>query len=217
MATDRSSSKEGLMIELDPYWLNYGKRIRNLVGIIDTPHTKVGEEVLKNFWNASVIRNYNRLHQIIGGLIALVEYEEIGKIEGRNYFSNPTNQIIALNAFSLFIEGKIKNESYEREDKSYEDYKKFFERLFKRLNQMEEQVKQEIRFPNFLNSLGMIISQEIQRLGVGGGFYIEMDKIRKEIKDYLLELKKLEGGQIFSEIGGKIKWALLESSPQENN
>jgi len=202
-ANEGSSEQKLIVAELDPYWVNYGRNIRELVKLISSPHTQAGEEELKSFWDYPEIRNYPPVHSIIGMWIALVEYEEIGKKEGRDYFSDPINQIITLKAFKFSIESEIKTEFYD------DLYKSFFEGILKRLNQLEEQIKEGTKLPNFLNSLGMIVSQEVENLIGRGVFDMRMDKIRGEIREYLSELIELDGGQIFSEIQKGIESVLI--------
>jgi hypothetical protein len=204
MTANEGSSEEKLIVaELDPYWVNYGRNIRELVKLISSSHTQAGEKELKSFWDYPEIRNYPPVHSIIGMWIALVEYEEIGKKEGRDYFSGPINQIITLKAFKFSIESEIKTEFYD------DLYKSFFEGILKRLNQLEEQIKEGTKLQNFLNSLGMIVSQEVENLIGRGVFDMRMDKIRGEIREYLSELIELDGGQIFSEIQKGIESVLI--------
>lgn len=209
MTTDRTSSEQNFIIELDPHWCKHGEKIRNLINLIDHPLTQVGEERLKEFWSDPVIRAYTRLHPIIGAWIVLVECEQIGEDKGKKYLSEPENQINALKAFKVLIENKIKSDAYEGGDKSYETYKSFFENLLSRLNQLEEQIEKGIRLPNFLNSLGIIMAQEISKLS-GTSFNIEIENIRKEIKDYLPRLKKIDEGEIYSAIEKIIEEAFVE-------
>ena len=209
MTANEGSSEEKLIVaELDPYWVNYGRNIRESVKLISSPHTQAGEEELKSFWDYPEIRNYPPVHSIIGMWIALVEYEEIGKKEERDYFSDPINQIITLKAFKFSIESEIITESYN------DHYKRFFKSILTRLNQLEERIKEGTKFPNFLNSLGMIVSQEVQNLIGRGVLDMRMDEIRGKIRVYLPKLRKLDGGQIFSKIQKGIESVLIWSSEE---
>jgi len=45
MTANEGSSEEKLIVaELDPYWVNYGRNIRELVKLISSLHTQAGEE-----------------------------------------------------------------------------------------------------------------------------------------------------------------------------
>jgi len=196
----------------DPFWLEYGEKIRAVREAIEAPKSRVGEEIVKDAFNNPVFIVYNRLSPIFASLIALVEYDEIGKAEGKDYFSGPTNQIIILKAFKLLVEDEVKFPYSEDERKKYDDYRRFFEGILERLNGLEEQIRNGQQFPNFVNSLGVVISQETEKLRGVEGFNIKMEGIREKIRNYLLQLREIEKGRIFSEIKDKIEKIIVDTS-----
>ena len=76
----------------DPFWLEHGEQIRTIREVLETPKTRVGGEILRSVFDQPVFMVYNRLHPIFSSLVTLAEYDEIGKAEGRSYFSEPLNQ-----------------------------------------------------------------------------------------------------------------------------
>lgn len=60
----------------------------------------------------------------------------------------------------------------------------------------------------------MIVSQEVQNLIGRGVLDMRMDEIRGKIRVYLPKLRKLNGGQIFSEIQKGIESVLIWSSEE---
>lgn len=91
-------------ISLDSFWLEYGEKIRQVRQIIESPKTSAGEEIKKNVLNYPIFRVYTRLSPIFDCLVTLIEYDEIGKKEGLNYFSQPENQRIVLKALGMLVE-----------------------------------------------------------------------------------------------------------------
>ena len=172
----------------DPFWLEHGEQIRTIREVLETPKTRVGEEILKSVSVKPVFMVYNRLHPIFSSLVTLTEYDEIGKAEGKSYFSEPLNQRIILKAMKLLIEDKIKFPYSEEEKKKYEDYREFFEGVALRLDQLDKQIQTGQRPPTFANSLAIIISQETTKLKGVENFGINMEGVRKKIADYLPQL-----------------------------
>jgi len=195
----------------DPFWLEYGEKIRAVREAIEAPKSRVGEQIAKGAFNNPVFIVYNRLSPIFASLIALVEYDEIGKAEGKDYFSVPTNQIIILKAFKLLVEDEVKFPYPEEEKKKYEDYRRFFEEILERLSELERQINNGQRFPNLVNSLGIVITQESGKLRGVSGFNIKMDEIRGKVRNYLPQLREIEGGKIFSEIKERIEGNLVNT------
>ena len=181
---------------------------------METPKTRVGEEILKSVFDQPVFMVYNRLHPIFSSLVTLAEYDEIGKAEGKSYFSEPLNQRIILKAMKLLIEDKIKLPYSEEEKKKYEDYREFFEGVTLRSGQLDEQIQTGQRPPNFVNSLAIIISQETTKLKGVENFGINMEGVRKKIADYLPQLAQIDDGGILSEIKARLERPLI-GQPQD--
>ena len=193
----------------DPFWFEHGEQIRAVRKVIEAPKTEVGEEILKNAFNIPFFVVYNRLHPILSSLVTLVEYDEIGKTEGKSYFSEPTNQGIVLRAIKLLVEDSIKFPSFGEEKKKYEDYHKFFEGALSRLGQLDKQIQAGQTPPNFVSSLVMIISQEISKLKGVEEFGIKTEKIRERIADYLPQLAQIDNGKILSGIQAQLEMPLI--------
>ena len=198
----------------DPFWLEHGEQIRTIREVLETPKTRVGEEILKSVFDQPVFMVYNRLHPIFSLLVTLAEYDEIGKAEGKSYFSEPLNQRIILKAMKLLIEDKIKLPYSEEEKKKYEDYREFFEGVTLRSGQLDEQIQTGQRPPNFVNSLAIIISQETTKLKGVENFGINMEGARKKIADYLPQLAQIDDGGILSEIKARLERPLI-GQPQD--
>jgi hypothetical protein len=198
----------------DPFWLEHGEQIRTIREVLETPKTRVGEEILKSVFDQPVFMVYNRLHPIFSSLVTLAEYDEIGKAEGKSYFSEPLNQRMILKAIKLLIEDKIKFPYSEEEKKKYEDYRKFFEGVTLRLGQLDKQIQTDQRPPNFVNSLAIIISQETTKLKGVENFGINMEGARKKIADYLPQLAQIDDGGILSEIKARLERPLV-GQPQD--
>ncbi len=198
----------------DPFWLEHGEQIRTIRKVLETPKTRVGEEILKSVYDKPVFMVYNRLHPIFSSLVTLAEYDEIGKAEGKSYFSEPLNQRMILKAMKLLIEDKIKFPYSEEEKKKYEDYREFFEGVTLRLGQLDKQIQTGQRPPNFANSLSIIISQETTKLKGVENFGINMEGVRKKIADYLPQLAQIDDGGILSEIKAQLERPLV-GQPQD--
>lgn len=200
----------------DPFWLEHGEQIRAIRKVLETPKTRVGEEILKSVYDKPVFMVYNRLHPIFSSLVTLAEYDEIGKAEGKSYFSGSLNQIIILKAMKLLIEDKIKLPYSEEEKKKYEDYREFFEGVTLRLDQFDKQIQTGQRPPNFANSLAIIISQETTKLKGVENFDIDIDMegVRKKIADYLPQLAQIDDGAILCEIKAQLERPLV-GQPQD--
>jgi len=197
---------------LDPFWLEHGERIRTVRKVIEAPKTRVGEEIQKNAFSNPVFVVYNRLHPIFSSLVTLAEYDEIGKAEGKSYFSEPTNQGIVLRAIKLLVEDSIKFPYPGEEKKKYEDYHKFFEGALSRLGQLDKQIQAGQKPPNFVNSLVMIISQETSKLRGVEDFSIKIEKIRERIADYLPQLAQVDNGKLLSGIQAQLEMPLVSAN-----
>ncbi len=198
----------------DPFWLEHGEQIRTIREVLETPKTRVGEEILKSVFDKPVFIVYNRLHPIFSSLVTLAEYDEIGKAGGKSYFSEPLNQRMILKAMKLLIEDKIKFPYSEGEKKKYEDYREFFEGVTLRLGQLDKQIQTGQRPPTFANSLAIIISQETTKLKGVENFGINMEGVRKKIADYLPQLAQIDDGGILSEIKAQLERPLVDQ-PQD--
>lgn len=195
-----NQTPEFITLDLDPLWLKHGEQIRTVREIIEAPKTTIGEKISRNAFNSTVFIVYNRLQPVFSSLVTLTEYDEIGKAEGKSYFSKSVNQRIVLKAFRLLIDDVIKLPFGEKEVKKYEDYRQFFEATLLRLGQLDKQIEQGLEIPNFINSLAMIISQEIARLKGVENFKINIGKIRSDIIGYLPQLEQIDDGGLLSEI-----------------
>ena len=199
----------------DPFWLEHGEQIRTIREVLETPKTRVGEEILKSVFDKPVFMVYSRLHPIFSSLVTLVEYDEIGKVEGKSYFSESLNQRMILKAMKLLIEDKIKFPYSEEEKKKYEDYREFFEGVTLRLGQLDKQIETGQKPPTFANSLAIIISQETTKLKGVENFGINMEGVRKKIADYLPQLAKIDDGGILSEIKAQLERPLVGQPRQK--
>ena len=193
---------------LDPFWLEHGERIRTVRKVIEAPKTRVGEEIQKNLFSSPIFVVYKRLHPIFSSLVTLVEYDEIGKAEGKSYFSGPTNQGIVLRAIKLLVEDSIKFPYPGEEKKKYEDYHKFFEGALFRLGQLDKQIQAGQKLPNFVNSLAMIISQETSKLKGVEDFSMKINRVRERIADYLPQLAQIDNGELLSGIQAQLEMPL---------
>jgi len=197
----------------DSFWLEHGEQIRTVRRVIDSPKTWAGEEIQKNALDNPVFMVYNRLHPIFSSLVTLIEYDEIGKAERKSYFSEPLNQEIILRAVKLLIEDKIKF-PYSGEGKNYDDYRQLFEGTLLRLGQVEKQIQAGQKFPNFVNSLVMIVSQETLKLKGVNNFGVDIAGVRKEIADYLPQLAQIDEGRVLLEIKAQLEGPLV-GQPQD--
>lgn len=202
---------------LDPFWLEYRKEIQTMKQAINTPNTYVGEELYQEAMRNTVFQVYNQLIPPYGSLIALMEYDEIGKRDSQDYFSSPTSRQVILKAFSLLIEDHIKSPYPPESLKKYKDYAPFFNRMLKRLRSFEAQIREGIEFPNFVNSLGMIFQQEVNNLEGVENFNLKKNIIRKRIADYLPELEQLDGGKVFQAIKEQISKVVAPVRQGENS
>lgn len=197
------------IFSLDPFWLEYQGQIRQLKRAIEAPKTRVGEEILKDALNNTIFVVYNRLNPVLGSLIALLEYDEIFRAEGSNYFLDPKNQRIVLKALGIVVESKIKVDYLPEEKKNYGDYQPFLEEVLFRFHQYEEQIQAGTGQPvNFVNSLIVIVSQEISKLKGVRNFGVGIEGIRSKIKDYLPTLKETDEGRMFMKIREQMTDAL---------
>jgi len=197
----------------DSFWLEHGEQIRTVSKVIEAPKTRVGEEIQKNLFNNPIFMVYKRLHPIFSSLVTLVEYDEIGKAEGKSYFSEPTNQGIVLRAIKLLVEDSIKFPYSGEEKKKYEDYHKFFGGALSRLGQLDKQIQAGQKLPNFVNSLVMIISQETSKLKGLEDFGMKqvgmkIERIRERIADYLPQLAQVNNGELLSGIQDQLEMPL---------
>ena len=195
----------------DPFWFEHGEQIRRVRKVIETPKTRVGEEILRDTLDDRLFVIYNRLHPIFSSLLTLVEYDEIGRAKGESYFSEPTSQRIVLKALKILIEDKIKFPYREEEILKYEDYDQFFKKALFRLGQLEKQIQTGQGFSNFVNSLLMIFSQETGKLEAVKTFSIKTETIRKAIADYLPQLAQIENGELLSEIQAQLEMPLVST------
>lgn len=196
-------------LSLDPFWLEHQGQIRQVKRAIEAPKTRVGEEILKDALNNTIFVVYNRLNPVLGSLMALLEYDEIFKAEVSNYFSDPQNQRIILKALGIIVESEIKVGYLPGERKKYGDYLPFFEGVLSRFHQYEEQIQAGTGQPvNFVNSLIVIVSQEISKLKGVRNFGVGIEGIRSKIKDYLPALKEIDEGRMFMETREQLTDAL---------
>lgn len=196
---------------LDPFWLEHQGQIWQVKKAIEAPKTRIGEEILKDALNNTIFVVYSRLNPVFGSLMALLEHDEIfnAEKEDSNYFSNPENQRIILKALGIRVENEIKIGYLPEEKKKYEDYLPFLEGVLFRFHQYEEQIQAGTGQPvNFVNSLIVIVSQEISKLKGVRNFRVGIEGIRSKIKHYLPELKGIGEGKIFMEIREQMTDAL---------
>jgi len=195
----------------DQFLLEHGKQIRELTHVLESPKTNVGEACQNKLFNNPILMVYNRLHPLYSSFISLIEFDEIGKAEGKNYFSEPTNQIMVLKATNLLMEDGIKfpYDQKEGDKKVYSDYRGFFENTLQRLGQFEKQIENGQKTPNFVNSLAIIVSQEVNKMKGVENFVFNTDLVRKGVSEYLPELEKIEDGKILSEIRSRIESPLV--------
>lgn len=197
---------------IDPFWLEHREQIWQMRKAFEAPKTRVGEERLSDALNNPVLMVYHQLGPIFGSLVALLEYDEISKKEGKGYFSEPINQRMALKAFGVLVEDKIKIPCSPEEKKQYGDYRAFFEGVLTRFHQLETQIQAGGRLPNFVNSLVMTVSGESTKLKGVENFRINTEGIREKIARYLPELEKIGEGRILSEIKKQMTSALVSQA-----
>lgn len=192
------------------FWLEHQGQIWQVKKAIATPKTRVGEEILKDALNNTIFVVYSRLNPVLGSLIGLIEYDEIFRAEGSRYFTDPQNQRVVLKALGIIFENEIKSGYPLREKMGYEDYLPFLKGALLRLHQYEEQVQAgRGQSVNFIDSLVVIVSQEISKLRGVRNFGIGTEGIRRKIKDYLPVLREMEAGRVFMEIKEQMIRALF--------
>lgn len=196
------------LLPLDEVWRNHFEKIRNCRKNLQSPLTLEGKKMAQEVYNNPVFSVYTRLQPIFSGLINLVEAEEI---LGKDFFDNPTNQIIVIKALSLLIEDQIKYPHQPNETKKYDDYQQFFNHYLERLKLLEEQIGNSQKPPNLVNSLIMIFSQRVNELPGVENFNINIEEIRRRIREYLPELEKIDEGKILKEIKNCWQEALVDT------
>lgn len=198
----------------DPFWLEHGDQIRKMNEYLEVPKTSAGElSHLTLFTKNPILKTYGQLNPIFFGVITLIECDEIGKFQEKNYFAESVNQEIALKATKLLIEDAIKRPYSSAEDKKYGDYRNFFEGSLFRLGQLGKQIQQGQILPNFVNSVAMIISQETNELGGIVDFDLETKKIRAKIADYLPQFAKIENGKLLSTVSSLLETSFVNAKP----
>ncbi len=173
---------------------------------IARPQTKTGEEDWNRALDNPVFAVYSRLHPILGSLISVMEYEQIGRLRGEEDFLGPERQRMILRALNLIIEDAIKSPygPSEREQPQYEDYQKFLKNLFAEFWNIDSDLQGGKERPNFVNSLFMIFINEVNGLKGVEGFNIKFGDIKKEIADYLPQLEQIENGRLLKQILDKL-------------
>jgi len=196
----------------DSFWLEHGGQIRNIREVLETPKTRVGEGILKSFIDNPVFVVYTRLRPTFSSLVAVVEYDEISKLEDKKYFSEPVNQRMVLRAVGLLIEDEIKCPYPEEGKKKYDDYRRFFEGTLSRFAQLDKQIQAGRKPPYFVNSLVIVVCQETKKLKGVENFGLNMEKIRGKIADYLPQLAQINYGSILSGIKNQLETCLVDQT-----
>jgi len=196
-------------LETDPLWLNYAIKIREIREQLSSPLTQEGEQITKDVFNNPVFIVYNRLQPIFAGLVSLIEADEILKEDSNNPFQDPKTQRLILRAFNLLVEDQIKYPYNEDEIKKYEDYKVFFEGFLKRTRSIDNQIKEGGSLPNFINSISLILSQQMDYLPGVRNSSINTQKIRRKIQSFIPQLALMENGNILREIKNRWQKALI--------
>jgi hypothetical protein len=196
-------------LPFDPFWLEHQKDIRKMQETIKCPQTKAGEGTWNDALNNPVFKVFNRIHPFLGSLISVMEYEQVGREEGRDFFSGREEQRIVLRALNLTIEDSIKFRYGSDEKAKYEDYRKFFENMLGRFRATDSLIQEGRQFPNFVNSLFTIFIQEVNNLKGVENFNIDIERIRRKITDYLPQLKKIDEGRILE--------AIIDKMPSEQS
>jgi|GEM_PF-5209449 len=204
-------SQEAILFQIDPLWLNYAPKIREIRQQLSSPLTREGEIITQELFNNPVFVVYNRLQPIFSGLVSLIEADEILKEDSNNPLQDPTTQRLILRAFSLLVEDQIKYPYDGAEAKKYEDYKSFFAKLLSEIRTFDKQIEQETPPPNFINSLVMRLSQKVNNLAGVENFSINTENIRGRIQSYMPKLRQIDGENIFQEIKSRWQKALSSS------
>ena len=131
---------ELLKFHLDPFWLEHQKNIGEIKKAIERPQTKAGEEAWIDALNKPVFRVFNRTHPIFGSLISVLEYEQIGRRAGKEYFSGIEKQRMVLRALGLLIEDSVKYPYSSNEITTYKDYQRFFGKILDRFRAVDSQI-----------------------------------------------------------------------------
>ena len=203
-------SPEHLVAKLDPIWLEKGTDIRLCREVINCPQMRAGEGVYNDALLNTVFVAYNRLPLVYGSLIALIEYDEIFKRSGNDFFSNPENQRVVLRALGLIVESSIKLPYGDEEIKNYSDHQPFLNGYSKKLRGLDQSIERGNKPPiNFVNTLLMFFQQEVNKLKGVENFSVNVEKARMAIANDLPELAKLDDGRIL----GEIKNRLLSAKP----
>lgn len=210
-------NQEPILIGLDPVWSRESQVIRKVSKMISSgPRTRVGEEIKREILlKSSIFQAYPRLGEVFDALISLTEFDEIGKLH-ELVFNDSKNQQIVLRAFGLLIEDVIKAQYLPEEEKSYDDYRPFFEGLLRRLKGLDLIIEGKKPLPNFIASLFLVTSQEVNKLGGIYNFSLNYEIISKRIKNYLPELNNIDQGEIFRAIKDQMEEALKKTSSNQN-
>lgn len=202
---------EPISIKLDEVWFSHANVIRKVAKNIARPKTFEGEHIAQEFLLSSrLIQRYSRLYEVLEALIALIEFDEIGKFRDKNFFTDPTKQRIVLKSFGLLVEEIIQysysqeENSYFHEEKTYDDYRPFFNSLTKSLKDLDKVIKKKGPLPNLIDSLVLVTEEGIKNIAGVINFKIFTMVIRKRIKEFLPKLADADEGKIMAEIESKI-------------
>lgn len=194
------------ILKLDEVWFSHANAIREVAENITRPKTLEGEKIAQEILLRSfLIEKYPRLNEILEALIALIEFDEIGKFRNKKFFTDSNRQRIVLRAFGLVVEKIIQDPYSQEEGKTYDDYQPFFNGLIKRLKDLDNKIKTKGPLPNLIDSLVSATGEGINTIPRVKNFKINTMTIRKMIREYLPKLVVLDKGKIMSEIENKME------------
>jgi len=181
---------------IDPFWQEHSEKILSIRKAIDYPKTRIGEQIVVNQQNAPVFLVYNRLPEIFSSIVSMIEYDEIFKKQGDDFFKDPINQRAVVKAFALVVEDAVKSSQKPEQLKNYEDHLPFFNALINKLKAFDSLVEKETTYPNIVNSLITVFSQSVNETPGVENFNVKTDKIRKIVKDYLPDYETIDAGRL---------------------
>lgn len=180
--------KEKLLLNFEelPFWLEHRGEINLFKKAINSPHTLAGEKIIKDSMNFPGFRAYPRAREIYGCLISLIEYEEAARLTGKELFSNPVNQKMALKSLSIITEDILKTEYNPVYDqgKSFSDYQNFLNSFTASLKSLEEKLSNQKPL-DFVEDIFSLFSKSCLQLRGIISIKIYSENTRKQVRAYL--------------------------------
>lgn len=197
---------------VDPFRMESGirERIDLLYEALSGPWTMVGERLVQDQLENTVFQVYDRTMPVFVALVTLIEFDEIERYFRGDFFRKGENQRLVVKALALKVEESMTELSFEGERKGYYDYQNYYQGLIRQLKALDDQVRQGTSYPNIINSLTMIYSNNMKKLRGTSSFNINVDLIRKRIADYIPALQRHDDGLTTEVIRNKFQSAVKQ-------